>query len=128
MTKALVQRDDGSLGFEDLVESFKRYLEEFGAPGAAGPQGPPGIQGPAGPKGDTGPEGPRGEPGPAGPPGGGGGGSVAGEVYFDTYFAGTGDDAKFAAMNKWAAGNPNVKVRFALRQYNFKTPIMLYSG
>lgn len=62
---------------------------------------------------------------------GGGGSSNPGVVYFDDFFSGATDSDKVAAMNTWAqsaAGSPTASVVFDARQYNFTTPIKLFSG
>lgn len=53
-----------------------------------------------------------------------------GMVYFDTFFAGVDDNAKVAALNTWAQAQSNSTpaVLFGARQYNFSTPIKLFSG
>lgn len=64
-------------------------------------------------------------------PSSGGSGSLPGYVYFDEFFDGATDSAKIATMNSWAqaqAGTPTPTVLFAARQYNFSTPIKLFSG
>lgn len=60
MTKYLVQEDDGTIHFVDVVPGS-------GAPGPKGDTGPQGPPGPAGPQGPVGPVGPQGPPGTGGP-------------------------------------------------------------
>lgn len=64
-------------------------------------------------------------------PSGDGSSSLPGYVYFDEFFAGATDSAKITAMNSWAqgqVGQPTPTVLFDARQYNFSTPIKLFSG
>lgn len=55
---------------------------------------------------------------------------IPGAVYFDTFFSGADDNAKFTAMNSWmeAMTGPTPVVFFAARQYNHNVPIKLFSG
>jgi hypothetical protein len=79
-----------------------------------------GIDGEDGQDGEPGPPGPRGPAGPAG-----GGTTVLVDSLGDT------DDARIAAMNAMAKahnGLPTAAFEFAVRQYNFSTPIELWSG
>ena len=60
----------------------------------------------------------------------GGNAETPGFIYFDRYFSGADDNAKITAMNTWAqnASGPTPAVLFDARQYNFSTPIKLFSG
>lgn len=60
----------------------------------------------------------------------GGSTDLPGLVYFDTFFSGSDDNAKMTAMNNWAKtqSGPTPAVLFGARQYNFSTPIKLFSG
>lgn len=62
----------------------------------------------------------------------GGSGGTPGMVFFDDFFTGADDNAKFAAMNTWAqgqgAGGGRPSIVFATRTYNFSTSIQLWSG
>jgi len=64
------------------------------------------------------------------------GGSFPGAVYFDTFFAGSTDDQKIAAMNTYNSAQGDGQsgssiqpvILFGARQYNFSTAIQMYSG
>lgn len=60
----------------------------------------------------------------------GSGSATPGRVYFDDFFTGADDDAKVASLNIWAQAQAGAgpAVVFDTRQYDFSTPIKLFSG